>query len=156
MSQTNRKLSRILVAIDGSEAAMRAAEYAVSIPIKEDDGQLIALTVVELAKLGYTSFVTAPTPVSALKGLEEKRTEAKNWLGKAEELARQNNVPFKSEIIEEAILKVGTTIVKYAEKHYIELIVVGTKGKSRFKKLLIGSVASDVVSYAQCPVMVVK
>ena len=60
------------------------------------------------------------------------------------------------EIIEEAILKVGTTIVKYAEKHYIELIVVGTRGKSRFKKLLIGSVASDVVSYAQCPVMVVK
>jgi nucleotide-binding universal stress UspA family protein len=156
MSQTKRRFSRILVAIDGSEAAMRAAEYATSIPKKEDDGQLIALTVVELTKLGYSSFVTTPTPLSALKGLEKKRGEAKNWLEKAEELAKQNNISFKSDIIEEAILKVGTTIVKYAEQHYIELIVVGTRGKSGFKKLLIGSVASDVVSYAQCPVMVVK
>jgi len=156
MSQRSRKLSRILVAIDGSEAAMRAAEYAVSIPKKEDDGQLTALTVVELTKLGYTTFVTTPSPLSALKEVEKKRSEAKNWLEKAEEIAKQNSVPFRSEIIEEAILKVGSAIVRYAEQNYIELIVIGTRGRSGFKKLLMGSVASDVVSYAQCPVIVVK
>jgi nucleotide-binding universal stress UspA family protein len=36
------------------------------------------------------------------------------------------------------------------------LIAIGTRGRSGFKKLLLGSVASGVVTYAHCPVMVVK
>ena len=36
------------------------------------------------------------------------------------------------------------------------MIVVGTRGKSGFKKLLLGSVASGIVTYAHCPVLVVK
>jgi nucleotide-binding universal stress UspA family protein len=38
----------------------------------------------------------------------------------------------------------------------INLIVIGTRGISGFKKLLIGSVASGVITYAHCPVLVVK
>ena len=40
--------------------------------------------------------------------------------------------------------------------HNVDLIVIGTRGRSGFKKLLLGSVASGVVTYAHCPVMVVK
>jgi nucleotide-binding universal stress UspA family protein len=47
-------------------------------------------------------------------------------------------------------------IVDYAEKNKVDLIVVGTRGRSGFTKLLLGSVASGVVTYASCPVMVVK
>ena len=47
-------------------------------------------------------------------------------------------------------------IVDYAEKNKVDLIVTGTKGRSGFTKLLLGSVASGVVTYASCPVMVVK
>jgi nucleotide-binding universal stress UspA family protein len=46
--------------------------------------------------------------------------------------------------------------LEYAEKENIDLIVLGTKGRSGFKKLLLGSVASGVVTYAHCPVLVVK
>jgi nucleotide-binding universal stress UspA family protein len=46
--------------------------------------------------------------------------------------------------------------VDYAEKNKVDLIVVGTRGRSGFTKLLLGSVASGVVTYASCPVMVVK
>jgi nucleotide-binding universal stress UspA family protein len=38
----------------------------------------------------------------------------------------------------------------------MDLIILGTRGQSGFKKLLLGSVASGVVKYAHCPVMVVK
>jgi nucleotide-binding universal stress UspA family protein len=67
-----------------------------------------------------------------------------------------NNIQFKSEIIEDPISRVGATIVDYAECENIDLIIIGTRGRTGFKKMLLGSVASNVVTYAHCPVMVVK
>jgi nucleotide-binding universal stress UspA family protein len=47
-------------------------------------------------------------------------------------------------------------IVEYAELENIDLLVIGSRGLTGFKKLLVGSVASGVVTYAHCPVLVVK
>jgi nucleotide-binding universal stress UspA family protein len=49
-------------------------------------------------------------------------------------------------------------IVDYAEKNKVDLIITGTKGRRRsgLAKLLLGSVASGIVTYANCPVMVIK
>ena len=47
-------------------------------------------------------------------------------------------------------------IIRYAEEHNVNLIVVGTRGRSAFTKLLLGSVASAVVTYAHCPGLVNK
>jgi nucleotide-binding universal stress UspA family protein len=47
-------------------------------------------------------------------------------------------------------------IVDYAEAQNVDLVVVGARGKSGFRKLLLGSVASNVVTYAHCPVLVIK
>ena len=69
---------------------------------------------------------------------------------------RENNIQIKSEIIGDSISKVGSAIVDYAERENVDLIVIGTRGRTGFKKMLLGSVASDVVIYAHCPVMVVK
>jgi nucleotide-binding universal stress UspA family protein len=38
----------------------------------------------------------------------------------------------------------------------IDQIVVGTKGRTGFKKLMLGSIASSIITYAHRPVMVVK
>lgn len=48
------------------------------------------------------------------------------------------------------------TIVDYAERESVKLIVIGTRGRTGFKRLLLGSVALGVVTYSHCPVMVVK
>ena len=48
------------------------------------------------------------------------------------------------------------TILEYVEEHNITLIVVGTRGRSGIKKMLLGSVASGLVTYASCPVLVIK
>jgi hypothetical protein len=42
--------------------------------------------------------------------------------------------------------------VEYVERKNIDLIVMGTRGRSGFKRLLLGSTASGVVTYAHCPV----
>jgi nucleotide-binding universal stress UspA family protein len=151
-----RNFSKILVAIDGSEISMKAAVYAMDI-VKKNKSQLIALTVLDISipRRISSSFITAPT--YGLKELEEKRKEAQQWLDKFEKLAaKENNVKLKSEIIEDPISRVGSAIVDYAERENVDLIVIGSRGRTGFKKMLLGSVASDVVTYAHCPVMVVK
>ena len=46
-------------------------------------------------------------------------------------------------------------ICDYAEKHGVDLIVIGTHGRTGVPRLLIGSVAEKVVRHSKCPVMVV-
>ena len=168
MSNTRRSFSKILVAIDGSEISMKASVYAIDIANRKGNEagsvQLIGLTVIDLTKLNSSFFATA-SGYYGEKELEEKRKEAQQWLEKAEKLAVEennndnndvNNIQFKSEIIEDPISKVGSAIVDYAERENVDLIVIGTRGRTGFKKMLLGSVASDVVTYSHCPVLVVK
>jgi nucleotide-binding universal stress UspA family protein len=167
MSNTRRNFSKILVGIDGSEISMKAAVYAIDIANRKTNGvgnvQLIGLAVLDLTKISSSFFATASGYYGA-KELEEKRKEAQQWLDKVEKLAVEensdnndvNNIQFKSEIIEDPTSKVGSAIVDYAERENIDLIVIGTRGRTGFKKMLLGSVASDVVTYAHCPVLVVK
>ncbi|MGN6632331.1 MAG: universal stress protein [Nitrososphaeraceae archaeon] len=157
MSENIQKPFTIMVAIDGSETSMRAAEYAVAMTknIKNKQTQLIGITILDLGRLSYSFFVAAPSYGS--KELEEKRQEAKMWLNRVDQLSKENSVPqFKSEIIEDVVSRIGGAIVKYAENEKVDLIVVGTRGRSSLKRMLIGSVASDILHYAHCPVMIVK
>jgi nucleotide-binding universal stress UspA family protein len=94
--------------------------------------------------------------INPLTELEAARKESLHWINKVGELARHRHIEFESEIIEDVISRIGGVIVNYAEKEKVNLIVIGTRGRSGIKKLLIGSVASDVLHYTHCPVMIVK
>ena len=93
-----------------------------------------------------------------LAELERKRKEAQEWLDEVARLTASQkdngDIQFKSHI--EESMSVAGAIVEFAENQNIDLIVVGTKGRSGFTKLLLGSVASTVVTYATCPVLVTK
>ena len=156
-NKINKIFSKILVAIDGSQPSIDAANYAIEIAKKNNNSQLISLTVLDIStpRRLSSSFITAPT--YGLKELEEQRKQAEKWLEsiskKVEEI--EKNIHYKAEIIEGSISVEGT-IVDYAENENIDLIVIGTRGRSGFKRMLLGSVASKVVTYATCPVLVVK
>ncbi|HZD36527.1 MAG TPA: universal stress protein [Nitrososphaeraceae archaeon] len=55
-----------------------------------------------------------------------------------------------------AIDSVATEIVHYAEQNSIDLIVMATRGKTGVKRMLLGSVALHVITYAHCPVLVTR
>ena len=81
--------------------------------------------------------------------------EVKKWLDDIKEKADKSGIQFRSEIIM-AKRSAISTMLDYAEEQNINLIVVGTRGRSRIKKMMLGSVASGLVTYASCPVLVVK
>ncbi len=155
--KTNTKFSKILVAIDGSDHSMKAAQYAIDIA-RDNKAQLTALTVLDITKIGYAASAFIASPTHGLDELERKRKEAQEWLDKiAKLIASQNandNIQFKSKI--EESMSVAGTIVEFADNQNMDLIVVGSRGRSGFTKLLLGSVASTVVTYATCPVLVIK
>ena len=150
------KFSKILVAIDGSDHSMKAAEYAIDIA-RDNKAQLIALTVLDISKVGYAASAFIASPMYGLEILERKRKEAHEWVDKVGKLTSQkanDDIRFKPQI-EESMSPAGT-IVDFAENQNMDLIVVGSRGRSGFTKLLLGSIASTVVTYATCPVLVIK
>ena len=96
-----------------------------------------------------------PAPTYGLKELEQERSAAIQWMENIRQMAEDKKVHFRSEVID-GVISAEATIVDYAESQNINLIVVGTRGRSGFAKVLLGSVASKVVTYAHCPVLVVK
>jgi nucleotide-binding universal stress UspA family protein len=157
----DRRISKILVAIDGSVHSMKAADMALELTkvelVKSQNGgsELTALTVLDVSRPRkfLSSFIAAPT--YGLRELEEERNAAKQWMEVIRRKAEGRKIPFKSEIIE-GLASAEASIVDYAESHEIDFIVVGTKGRTGFSRVLLGSVASRVVEYAHCTVIVVK
>jgi nucleotide-binding universal stress UspA family protein len=164
MSKIKGQFSKILVAIDGSDQSMDAANYAIEMAKKEkNDIQLIAIHVL-VSQIGYayasSDIYTLNTSSSIRELLESIKKETEKWFDKIKEkaasyLEEKNEIQLKTEVITTDTSIVGA-IVEYAKHENIDLIVIGTRGRSGFKKLLLGSVASGVVTYATCPVMVVK
>jgi nucleotide-binding universal stress UspA family protein len=147
--------SKVLVAIDGSDASMDAADYAIFISKEYNAELLYALHVIHPADVDLSfGQIKEEIPPSSYYVVSNTNNEAQKYLDKVKLMANEKNVQIKTEIITST--NVAGAIVDYAEDKDVDLIVVGTRGKSGFKKVLLGSVAEDVVTYAHCPVLVVK
>lgn len=141
---------RILVAIDGSECAERALSRAVQLA-KSETAELTILHVMVVSLALYSGDIREP--FEAVEEAVGKRGE-RIILSATTEAEKQGIVP-KTALLEHIDSPVKA-ITDYAEKNSADLIVIGTRGLGGFKRLLLGSVASDVVRYAPCPVLVVR
>jgi nucleotide-binding universal stress UspA family protein len=125
--------SKIIVAVDGSEVSLRAADHAARIA-KQDGAGLIALHA--------DSYANA-------------RKDAKKWMKDVEDIAMRNGIGVKTEVLVGAY-SVVDAILGYAETTKADLIVTGTRGRTPSKRIVVGSVASGLVEYASCAVLVIR
>ncbi len=122
----------------------------------KNNNAVIALNVIDLKYLYSSSYVWRPVNPDTIKSVVKNHEEdAQRWLAIVRGKANDNKIKLRTEFIIDATSIVGV-IVEYAERENIDLLVIGSRGLTGFKKLLVGSVASGVVAYAHCPVMVVK
>jgi nucleotide-binding universal stress UspA family protein len=150
----NTRISKILVAIDGSEHSFKASEYALELA-KSFGAQLYAVTVTYIPASDHQSQKEVLSKSLVEDTSDNSMKDAGNWFENFTQNAKEDNIQLKTELINSA-RPVDYVILEYAEEQKIDLIVVGTKGRTGFKKLLLGSIASSIVTYAHCPVMVVK
>ncbi|MFB6110320.1 MAG: universal stress protein [Halodesulfurarchaeum sp.] len=137
---------RILFPTDGSDVARRARDHAIELA-KRYDATLHALHVVSLDEVDEV-------PEHADRDLvEELRDEGEDVVQTAIEAAQDRGV---SAVEEGLILGRPTeTILEYADEHAVDLIVMGTHGRTGLSHYLMGSVAEKVVRHASCPVQAV-
>ena len=149
-------IRRILVAVDGSKPSIDASVQAIDIA-KRFDAELIALYVVSPdIRYNYLEDVITPGLPRAMKDVMMiAMQKGAKHVDKVKQKASEKNVKVKTDVVI-GISSVVKEIVDYAEKNRIDMIVIGSRGLSGIKKMLLGSVANGVVTYAHCPVLVAK
>jgi nucleotide-binding universal stress UspA family protein len=153
----SKTFSKILVAIDelktSAATTNRAIDYAVNIAL-DYDAQLIILHVIRADARVHG--INPPSHIIEMK----KQAEA-NFVKIIEKIQenttnniKKNILKIKTDII--ASIRVADAIVSYAKDKHIDLIVTGTRGRDKLKSALLGSIASDVITHAHCPVLIAK
>lgn len=154
--EENINIKKILVAVDGSKPSLNAGNEAIDVA-KKHQAELIALYVIPSdIRYGHTEDVETSGIPRPLKGIVMTAMQGgQKYVDEVKLKATESNVSVGTDVVI-STNSVVKTIVEYAEEKKIDLIVIGSKGMSGLKRMLLGSVASGVVTYADCPVLVVK
>ena len=155
---TSIVIKKILVPIDGSDLSFKAASYALHLA-KMENAELTVRNVVEDIKQGGSIGLQAKYGnVSIVDAFRKVRREtAGQWISKIEQDAKNQGVALRGEILDdEDNSSESGVITEFAEKNNFELIVIGSKGRSKLKRLFTGGVANAVVNNARTPVLVVR
>jgi nucleotide-binding universal stress UspA family protein len=136
---------KILIATDGSENNRAAVEEALQI------GRVCGSTVIAAYVMDISVFESASADVAIRDTWTVIQREADAALARICTMA--NGVTLETVTLEG---KPAAEITRFASENKIDLIVIGTQGKRGFERLLLGSVAEQVVRSAPCKVLVVK
>ncbi len=143
------RIKRILLPTDLSEASISAFKYAKSLAEKYG-ASIYVLHILENLPPVLAIHALDLTVDRVEKNMEEN---ARNQLERIvkENLKTKNKVQI---FIRKGL--VDDEIVKFADEKKIDLIVMGTHGRTGIEYTLLGSIAEKVVRKAKCPVLTVK
>lgn len=136
-----QRIKKILVPLDGSKNSLKSLETAVHLA-SEHEASLVVIHVIHT--------LSQRTRVQQKLGEEEVPP---SFILQAKKLAMKNRIPFFSRILTG---DPGHAIIEYSDTHGIDLIVIGARGLSNFKKIFLGSVSSYVLHKSKVAVMLIK
>ena len=139
---------RILVPVDGSEQAHQACDFVIR---EFPDATLVLLHVINPAEAGYSA--QASIPSFSEEWYEREKEKAESLFDEIATEAEEFGMPV------ERVIEVGKptrTIVEYAREHDVDQIAMGSHGRSGVSRILLGSVAENVVRRSPVPVTVTR
>jgi nucleotide-binding universal stress UspA family protein len=138
---------KILIATDGSDYTKNSIDYGIELA-KNTQAKLHVLYVIDTA--AFASIPMDAAWESMYELLKKEGDEATRYV--ADE-AEAEGIAVERFTVEG---HPAEEIIKYAEKNSMNLIVMGTLGKSGLDRFLLGSVAEKVVRTSKIPVLVVR
>jgi nucleotide-binding universal stress UspA family protein len=154
-----KKFKKMLISLDQSEQSNNIMRYGKTIASRYK-ANMILLHILsseiryeeDAINEGRNNILPSPPLV---KSTEADYLQAYRWLESMGQNSRNTNINTKIEVLV-ALDSVSHEILTYIEKNKLDLIVLGTKGKTGAERVLLGSVASHIITHAPCPVLVVR
>lgn len=154
---TNNGYNKILLTHDGSSLADTAVPHVILLA-KKFHAEVHILQIVESYKLNTPIIVPeAPMYIS--------ENDLKKMIRSEKTSAKKNVTRIKDDLIQSGISDVEAVvidgvaieeIIKYANENTIDVIIMATHGRSGLKRVLLGSVADNVIRNAGCPVLLIN
>ena len=150
---------RLLVAIDGSSPSLRALEYSLRVVPKSDLELMVLLHVYNVTTAAYfSSQAEFRTKLDV-----HMRNQIKEWVKPVLQneykediiIVLQLTTTIKPEALATST-SISNTMVDFARHNDVDLILVGSTGRSGLSNVLLGSVARDVMNHSHCSVLIVK
>lgn len=141
-------MPKTLVAVDGSAAALRAVEYAIKLAGGCPALELLLLNVQAPVDAWEVKRFLPESEVQAMQ--ESKGGDA---LAEARRRLDAAGVAYTPTVL---LGGVAETLVAHAREQGCDSIVMGTRGESAIRELLVGSVAHDVIRLSELPITLIK
>jgi nucleotide-binding universal stress UspA family protein len=147
-------ITKILVPTDGSKPARKSVEYAVEFA-RQTGATIVLLSVVDKNAYIPQAMPAGAVPTRITEPVEDYLAHAaQSYLEEAKTICMDGGVPSKR------VIRSGHPvegIIKEAQKANVDLIIIGSHGRSALKAAVIGSVAFGVISKeSNIPVLVVR
>ncbi len=139
---------KILLPVDGSDNALRAIDYVISLAAQLKGMALHIITVRDAMDSPQLHRFWTQEQIHAFQ-----QESGRALLDAARQRLDKSGLPYTSNI---AIGDIAESIVKYAHDQQYTMIIMGTRGMGAIASLMLGSVATKVVHLAKIPVMLVK
>jgi nucleotide-binding universal stress UspA family protein len=139
-------VDRVLVAFDGTPLARKALAHALSV---YPEASITVLHVIDYVEESYSARML----VGSERLRERARERSQRLLETAREIAAEQD---RSVATATVVGESAAEIVAYAEDHELDIIVLGSHGRSGVSRVLLGSVAERVMRRASTPVCVVR
>jgi nucleotide-binding universal stress UspA family protein len=141
-------MSRVLVAIDGSDPSEQALSFALD---THADADLVVVTVLDPTTYVRGAGETVSPSIDTWR--ERAEAEAREVLAAAVDRADAAGVSLETDLVYGSPAR---AIVEYAADHDIDHVIVGSHGRDGVSRVLLGSVAETVVRRSSVPVTVVR
>jgi nucleotide-binding universal stress UspA family protein len=144
------RIKNVLVATDFSEPSTVALDYGRELA-RTYEATLHVLHVTEDLRWRFAADATPAFPAEAQEDIEASARKRVAAL-----LTDEDRVQLHARAVVHTAVNAAESIVAYAKTETVDVIVIGTHGRSGFSHVLMGSVAERVVRLAPCPVLTVR